>query len=353
MTLKNLKHIHKIAYSLFLIITVSVSQTDFAYTQGFSKYAGEFLAIGVGARAQALGSAFVAVADDATATYWNPAGLGQIDFPQISLMHSEQFAGEVSYDFAGVVLPFKQKTTFGISLIRLGISGIPDTRYALIDTVQANGKIDEGERLRLDKITYFTNSDYSLFFSMSHKKSDNLYFGGNVKLIKRGFGDFSAWGIGFDASVFSRFGENLTIGANLMDATSTILAWDTGTKELIAPMMKIGAAYLWAPDFHKITFRPVIESDIRFEGRKYASQFNLGSMSFDMHYGLEANLHNRLYLRSGIDDLNQISFGIGVLMPKLVVDYSFTSFDGLYELGNSHRISLVMTIEEEKFRRRE
>ncbi|MFC1733097.1 UPF0164 family protein, partial [candidate division KSB1 bacterium] len=153
--------------------------------QGFAKYAGEFLAIGVGARPQALGSAFVAIADDATAAYWNPAGLAQLDYPQVSLMHAEQFAGEVNYDFVGAVIPYKSNTSFGLSLIRLGIEGIPDTRNALIDTVQKNGKIDEGERLSLDRITYFTNSDYALYVSVSQQKRERLFFGGNVKFIVR------------------------------------------------------------------------------------------------------------------------------------------------------------------------
>ena len=37
--------------------------------------------------------------------------------------------------------------------------------------------------------------------------------------------------------------ENFTVGANLMDITTTLLAWDTGRNELISPTAKIGAAY--------------------------------------------------------------------------------------------------------------
>lgn len=40
--------------------------------------------VGAGARATGLGSAFIAIADDATAASWNPAGLIQLERPEIS-----------------------------------------------------------------------------------------------------------------------------------------------------------------------------------------------------------------------------------------------------------------------------
>ena len=43
-----------------------------------AKYAGEFLATGVGARALGMGGAFVAISNDVTAGYWNPAALAHI-----------------------------------------------------------------------------------------------------------------------------------------------------------------------------------------------------------------------------------------------------------------------------------
>ncbi|KPK89559.1 hypothetical protein AMJ80_09630, partial [bacterium SM23_31] len=246
----------------------------FQYTlaQNISKYAGEFLEIGVGARAQALGAAFTAIADDGTAAYWNPAGIGQLPCPQISLMHAEQFGGEVNYDFASIAIPYRQKTTFGFSIIRLGIDGIPDTRNALIDTVEANGRIDEGERINLDKITYFSNTDFAFYFSFAHRRNPSTFFGANVKLIKRSIGDNTAWGVGFDAAVLSHLSEKFTLGANLMNATSTIIAWDTGRKELISPMLKIGSAYKFIPGRFPVMFIAVVDADIRFENREYAAQ---------------------------------------------------------------------------------
>ena len=64
-----------------------------------SRYAGEFLGLGAGARSAALGSAYVALADDATAGYWNAAGLSALSGRQVHLTHSEHFSGLIQRDF--------------------------------------------------------------------------------------------------------------------------------------------------------------------------------------------------------------------------------------------------------------
>ena len=94
------------------------------------KYAGEFLAIGVGGRALGMGSAQTAIANDVTAGYWNPAGLASMDYPQIALMHEEHFGSLVSYNYAAVAIPYGTDMSFGISVMRSSIDGIPDTRNA-------------------------------------------------------------------------------------------------------------------------------------------------------------------------------------------------------------------------------
>jgi long-subunit fatty acid transport protein len=87
---------------ILLIILISMSVQAGAQ---ILKYSNEFLSIGVGARAAGMGSAVVAGVDDATAAYWNPAGLMQIkDNVQVSLMHNEQFAGIVKHDYGTVAL---------------------------------------------------------------------------------------------------------------------------------------------------------------------------------------------------------------------------------------------------------
>jgi hypothetical protein len=120
------------------------------------KYSNEFLQIGVGARAAALGGAQSAVVSDVTSAYWNPAGLLQgPDLPEFALMHSEYFAGIAKYDYAGLALPVKAGGRFAASFIRLGIDDIPNTLFL----VEPDGS------LNYNNIQSFSSADYAFLFS--------------------------------------------------------------------------------------------------------------------------------------------------------------------------------------------
>src|SRR5437016_158316 len=56
-----------------------------------------FLRIGVGARAEGMGETFVAVANDPSAIYWNPAGLASLQRTEIAESHVE-WPAQISYD---------------------------------------------------------------------------------------------------------------------------------------------------------------------------------------------------------------------------------------------------------------
>src|SRR5436305_7767869 len=89
-------------------------------------YVNEYLNIGIGGRALAMGGAVTATANDITAGYWNPAGLMSVkpDF-QVGLMHAEYFAGNSKYDYAGIAVPLKSKhRSLGISALRFATDDI-------------------------------------------------------------------------------------------------------------------------------------------------------------------------------------------------------------------------------------
>lgn len=317
---------------------------------GVGKYAGEFISLGVGGRALGMGGAFVALANDVTAGYWNPAGLSHISYPQVTLMHDEQFGSLVNYDYGAVAIPFGPSSSLGLSVIRLGVDDIPDTRNAGVD-INGNLTYDPNQFSRIDpsKVTYFNAADWALYFSYSKKQSDEFSYGANVKLIRRELGDNSATGVGFDIGLWYTPFDELVLGANLQDITTTFLAWDTGTNELISPTMKLGSAYFIEAFGGK--FVPAVDFDVRFENRRYASTVNVGPVSFDVHSGLEYQVRDLVALRVGYSDVKQVTFGAGLHLPKLNIDYSFAKFDGINQLGNTHRISLMFTLEADQFKR--
>lgn len=345
-----LKKKNSVLIFLLFAISLNFGQTEIA------KYAGEFIAIGVGGRALGMGSAQVAVVDDITAGYWNPAGLARMNYPQVALMHDEQFGDLVNYNYGAIALPFGEDMSFGLSVIRLSVDGIPDTRNALIDG-RTGLLIDDinnpNARIDPDRITEFSNTDWAFYGTFSKKQSDNFYWGANVKVISRSIAEYSALGIGFDIGALYEPIDDLYLGANLMDITTTLIAWDGGRNELISPTAKIGAAYGF--ELFGGQFLPALDLDMRFENRQFASTFNAGPVSFDVRAGLEYSFRNLFMIRAGYNDVKQFTLGAGVNLPKLRIDYSFAQFSGAEDdvltKDATHRISLILTLEEPKFLR--
>ncbi|MFA7227772.1 MAG: PorV/PorQ family protein [Melioribacteraceae bacterium] len=331
-------------FSFFLLsFTTIYSQTV------IGKYAGEFLAIGVGGRALAMGGAQVAVVSDVTSGYWNPAGLARINYPQIALMHEEHFGDLVNYNYAAVAIPYGKEMSLGLSITRSSIDGIPDTRNALYDA-NGDGVLDlhSGDRLDYTKISEFSNSDWAFYLTFAKRQSENFYWGANVKILRRDLAEYGATGIGFDLGAVYIPVDNLFLGANIQDATTTLVAWSTGRNELITPTAKVGAAY--AMQFLGGSLMPALDFDLRFENRRSASTFSVGPVSFDLHAGFEYKFKNILAVRAGYNDVKQFTVGAGIFLPKLQVDYSFARFSQSESerLPDTHRISLILTLEQPK-----
>jgi hypothetical protein len=331
---------HAIVFLMFL--------ASLAKAQTIAKYAGEFMAIGVGGRALGMGGAQAALVNDATAGYWNPGALARIDYPEAVIMHEERFGSLMNYDFAGVAIPYGPDVSLGLSVLRLGVDGIPDTRNAWVDN-NGNGVFDNADRLDYDKITYFNSTDWALYFTYAKRSSSGLLYGANIKLIRRTLADQSATGIGFDVGAVYSPMANLSLGVNAQDVTTTLVAWSTGRNELVSPTLKLGAAYSIGLLGGHLTL--AVDVDVRFENRQFASIASVGPVSLDPHAGLEFDYKNTVALRAGYNDVKQLSVGAGLHLHMLDVDYSFAKFAADESLGNTHRISIRFMLQRDQFGR--
>lgn len=318
-----------ILFLIILIISVSSLNAD----TGFRKYAGEFMAIDVSPRSQAMGGAFIALANDVSAAYHNPAGLVQIQSTQVGIMHTWQFTDLISYDYIGFTRPLSKNKSFAISLTRLGIDDIQDSRGARIGN-------DNDWRLDPSKITTFNAADYVLYLSLGKIQSSKFAWGLNFKLVRRTLAESDATGFGFDGGILYKMNDKWRIGGVVRNITSTLVAWDTGEKELVRPTMLLGTSYkLLLPSLNSY-FIPNVDFVVHTESYpNIDSGFN-NTGAFAGAAGGEFVFRDALFLRGGMDELQRPTFGIGIKIPHLNIDYAFTSFN--QELGNSHRVGVVV-----------
>ena len=127
-----------------------------------------FLKLGIGARACAMGEAFTAIADDGSASYWNPAGLTQLDRKEIVALHVNLFA-DTTYDFLSYVHPTPKLGVFGVNLTRLYSGGFEKIAITF----------DANKEDIIDIQTLGTFDDVRMAFTSAYGKKirDNLSVG--------------------------------------------------------------------------------------------------------------------------------------------------------------------------------
>ena len=305
------------------------------------KYAAEFLRVGAGARALGMGGAFLAVSDDATAGYWNPAGLNYLKNKSVLYMHSEEQHSQVHYDFLAVALPQGgdegHRSALGVSLVRLGVDDIPVTP-AVSDLrpgidfedgdgdpstnlpTENNGTWNPGERLFLSDFTLKSSNDFAGLFSYSRDLSHKVTLGGSVKVLYRTLVGHSAWGAGLDVGAMYNLKPNVSLALVAKDLTTTLVSWDTGHRESVAPSVALGGQ--WTHPFspkNVITVSADVRTD--FIGRRVDSNFGNGSIAGELHGGLEYWFNNALALRTGVNG-RDLTFGAGLRNKGLGVDFA-------------------------------
>lgn len=285
------------------------------------KYAAEFLSVGAGGRALGMGGAFVAVADDASAAYWNPAGLVSLEHRELHVMHAARFSGMVQSDVAQLVLP-SQTYALAASYIRMGIDDIPYT-----------SKLDPNGRPVIDR--YVSDTEQAAMLSFASRRG-NLAWGATLKGIRQSVGDNTSLGFGVDLGLLYRPNSQWSLGASVQDISGTYIYWDTGHRDVKAPNLLWGAAYQKSFLFLRSSILLSVQHNIRFEGNSEYSSFNIGTFgNSDVHAGAEYTIFDSVAFRVGWYG-SDLTAGAGLSFKMLRLDYAFMTYD----LGNAHRISL-------------
>jgi len=384
---------------VFLVVLALASGA--AHGQRIAKYGADFLAGGVDARALGMGGAYVSLADEVSAGYWNPAGLSHLQYPEISYMHVERFSGAVSFDYGAVAFPVTEQSTIAISGFRSGVNDI-------VNTLEAWNP-DRGVPLGSyeSRITRFSAADWALYVSYSRQLSDRLSVGVNFKGVRRSIGDFAeAWGYSVDVAAQYRVGP-YRFGATIQDVSTMLQSWSvnpeafevncvdpvtqqpfdacvnpetdsvytgnaaryqavfdqeipSGGTALVLPVARLGSGAVWpVGNGHRLTVG--LDVDVAVEGRR-AFVPNVGDVSFHPRLGAAFSYKGVAELRAGIqrlqygDDIGldlTPSVGAGLDLEQVSIDVSFGDFAGLTaeDLGYSYRISAQLRLEQPGLKR--
>jgi len=113
---------------LAILLTLSVCELAFAQAK-VGTAGGQFLEIGVSARAVGMGEAFLANCDDASAVYYNPALIATLPQAQVMLTHID-YPADINYEFAALTLPVPQLLgALGFGFYYLSTDDMPLTDY--------------------------------------------------------------------------------------------------------------------------------------------------------------------------------------------------------------------------------
>ncbi len=209
------------------------------------------LMISPGARAAGMGEAFVALADDATATFWNPAGLAYLDGKELHLMHVNwlpEFGNDLFYDFASYIHPVEGIGTFGVNVTYLNL----------------------GEQVQTDEtgaeLGKFSSNEYSIALTYGTKLAENWSVGLGMRYIRSNLaggvqvgaeqGEGVANAFAFDLATLYRFpfAPKLSFGLNLSNMGPKITYIDAAQADPLPTNLKVGFAYrLVESEFNKLT----------------------------------------------------------------------------------------------------
>jgi long-subunit fatty acid transport protein len=170
--------IHKI---VLLTVAVALAWQPAMPQTKVGTTAAPFLGIAIGARALGMGGAFVSVADDATALYWNPAGIARLSHYEVILLHTD-WISDLSYDFVGAVFPLKEAGALGFQTALLSMGQMEVT----------NEIHQDGTGL------FFDASDLAIGVSYGLSLTDRFSIGFTGKYIQEKIWHESAQGVALD-----------------------------------------------------------------------------------------------------------------------------------------------------------
>ncbi|NIT57640.1 MAG: PorV/PorQ family protein, partial [Aliifodinibius sp.] len=186
--------------SLLLLLSLLISWPCFSRdVTKVGTTAAPFLTIGVGARPLAMGGAFVSVANDASAMFWNVSGISKVRGPEIIFNHSDWLA-DINFDYVGIVAPLSNFGTIGVNI----------TSLSMDDFEQTTEMQPEGTGVR------FSVGSMAIGLSYARQLTDKFTIGFTGKYVREHIWNTSATGFALDiGTLFTTPFNGLRIGMSI------------------------------------------------------------------------------------------------------------------------------------------
>ncbi len=271
--------------------------------------AASFLKIGIGARAEGMGGAFVGLADDPSAVYWNPAGLSQLNCSQVMFMH-HRWAQDITYECLGYALPIDPKNTVAIAVT-----------FLHMDEILGYDQDD-------NPTSCFSAYDAAILLGYSREISPHLSLGGTAKAILEKLEDEKAQAAGFDIGLLCDL-SILSFGLSLRNLGTKLKFVER--KHPLPTDLRAGIALRVLND------HLLLSTDIDF----------LADTPPEFRQGIECSFQDVLFARGGVEyktqdqsspPLTRPTVGGGVRISNLQFDYTYSS---VKYLGDLHNFSLI------------
>ncbi|MFH1415760.1 MAG: PorV/PorQ family protein [Elusimicrobiota bacterium] len=307
---------------LLIIILLTASSLEAADNK-LAEGAASYLEMGVDCRAAAMGNAFVAAVDNASAICWNPAVLSGIGRHSATMMTSVS-SRERKHNFVGCVLPVDDKTGWLPKEKGLGIGWV---NYGIGDIQGSDTYGNPTEK--------FSDSENALYFAFGQQIAEKYSAGIAFKyLVQSLTAAAGARGIGFDAAFFYDTGNKLLFGLNIQNIFGSlkwkiddpVLQSEYEYSEQVLVNIKAGSAY-------RLMDKKLL---LAFDVDKTVTQ------KIRAHFGGEYEIAEDFRIRTGYD-ASRISFGFGWDREVLDSKFLFFNYALLYEkygFDTVHRISI-------------
>ena len=308
--MKNNIKIVMVLFSMFLVWNCAVGQSSETGTTSAN-----FLKLGAGSRAAALGGSGVAIANGADAIYWNPALLGIQNTSEIIISYNKWIA-ETHNSFIGITLPT------GIGSFGFGLLAFTSGEMTRTEAVAGlNAPYTEGSS--------FWNIDGALFVSYGVDVYKNTCFGFSVKGIYQNIAEKSFMGGSVDLGLSSKFMVNdlgFNVGFTVNNLGPKI---KYNVEEVDLPMIiSLGASIRFLEDKVMVA--------VSGGSVEQNTQFRIGAEYTPIEY-----VSLRLGYKTGLDDINGdltgITAGLGLQYSGLKLDYAYNAYG---DLGHVHVITL-------------